>query len=73
MCRTCGGPQERVLGQGFAAWVCPRCGRASVHMWDVRVWRRFRLVFEHGVLDGLPSRHKPQKTYVLKKHRPCPT
>jgi hypothetical protein len=67
MCRTCGGVEERFFGPGYMAWTCARCRRASVRMTDWRVWQRFRLVFERGVLDGPGHPHRPRKVYVLKR------
>jgi hypothetical protein len=38
-----------------------------VRITDWRVWRRFRIVFEHGVLDRPRSVHRPRKVYVLRR------
>jgi hypothetical protein len=67
MCRQCGRAEGQLRGPGFIAWTCPRCQRASVRITDWRVWNRFRLVFEHGVLEGPPHVPKAWKLYVLKR------
>lgn len=69
MCRQCGRVEGQLSGPGFKAWTCPPCQRASVRITDWRVWNRFRLVFEHGVLEGPPSVPKAWKLYVLRRER----